>query len=140
MKLQKLLYAIVTGLMTFSFAPASAIADEIPPINSSPDQSNAPQVQEKSYDCHYAGAKADGDMTAKITKNGDTLKWSDDIGESGTLTILPDRVFSFDYTYVSVKGNNVSGKMTFKVQDNGSLDGTYSDSFDNGKITCTENK
>ena len=136
MKLHKVSYLIVTGFMAFGFMPASALADETPAAQSS----TPPKPQEKLFDCHYTGAKDSGDMKAKITKDGSTLNWSDDIGESGPLTILPDRAFSFDYAYDAKDGSKVSGKMNFKVKEDHTLDGTYTDSHDSGKIICTETK
>ncbi|RUR07609.1 hypothetical protein [Legionella sp. km772] len=88
----------------------------------------------------YKGAKDSQDLKAKITKDGDKFYWTDNVGESGPLTISPDHTITLDYTYVAKNQEKISGKMTFKAKEDNSLEGTYADSFDSGTISCVEHK
>lgn len=134
---------VATSLFLSSVVMTPVMADEAPASAAPAGQTatsapEAPQV--KNFDCHYAGAKDSQDMQATITKDGDKYTWSDSVGESGPLTILPDRTITLDYSYVSKNQEKVSGKMTLKVKEDHTLEGTYTDSFDSGKISCVEHK
>lgn len=140
MKLQKKLYL---SLILPFFIIAPVIADEAPGGPSTSEQSNVStpaDPQAKYFDCHYLGSKNNQDLLAKVTRDGDKFYWSDSLGESGPLTILSDSTIMLEYSYLSKNNEKISGKMTFNVKPDRSLDGTYGDSVDSGKIICVEHQ
>ena len=143
MKLNKLFYLLISSLGVLCFTSTPVIANEPPAVNSSsdiPTTTEATKPQVKTFDCHFVGAKKSGDLEAQITKDGNKFSWSDNAGASGPMTLLPNHSISLDYSYTSKDKDKVAGKMTFDVKEDDSLDGTFSDNFDSGKITCSEHK
>ncbi|RUR04580.1 hypothetical protein [Legionella sp. km772] len=123
------------------FISTTVVADEVPveQVSSGQSSASAPaDPQAKYFDCRYLGSKENQTLQAKVTRDGEQFFWVDSLGQSGPLTILSDNTIMLEYTYTSKSNVKVSGKVTFIVKPDRSLDGTYADTLDSGKILCAE--